>query len=148
MSKENVEAFKRGIEASNRRDFETLLERLDPEVEWYPALLASLEGKATVYHGREGVRQWLQEVYEVLAEIHTEFSEIRDLGTRVVAIGHIRTRGKESGAETESPLAYVIDYKDAKATRVQSYLDPQAALDALTTVWIKILSPRSLDTFE
>ena len=130
MSEENVDSFIRAIEAGNRRDWGALVEGLDPEVEWHPALLASLEGRATVYRGREGVRKWFQQVYEVLGEVQTEFSEIRDLGDRIVAIGRIRTRGEASGAETESPLAYVIDYRDGKATRVQSYLDPQEALEA------------------
>jgi hypothetical protein len=31
MSEENVEAFKRALEAGNRRDFDALLEELDPE---------------------------------------------------------------------------------------------------------------------
>jgi hypothetical protein len=37
MSQENVEAFKRGFEAYNRRDIAALLQELDPEVEWYSA---------------------------------------------------------------------------------------------------------------
>ncbi len=130
MSQENVEAFKRATEAALRGDIEALLEDLDPEVEWRPALLASLEERATVYRGHEGVREWVENVFEDLGEIHTEYGEIRDLGDKVVAIGLIRTRGKASGAETESPIAYVVDYKNGKATRVQSYLDPKDALQA------------------
>src|SRR5918994_7434095 len=45
MSKENVEAFKRALEAGNRRDFDALLEELDPEVEWHPAMERCWEGK-------------------------------------------------------------------------------------------------------
>jgi hypothetical protein len=48
MSQENVEAFKRALNAGNRRDIEALLEELDPEVEWHSAILASLGGEATV----------------------------------------------------------------------------------------------------
>ena len=44
MSRENVEAFKRGLEAGNRGDVEKLLDELDPEVEWHSALHALLEG--------------------------------------------------------------------------------------------------------
>jgi hypothetical protein len=55
-----------------------------------------------VYRGHEGVPEMFRDFYDVFAEIDVEFSEIRDLGDRVVAIGRIRTRGKESGAETES----------------------------------------------
>jgi hypothetical protein len=38
------------------------------------------------------------------AEIHSEYSEVRDLGDRTVAIGRLRARGNESGAATESPI--------------------------------------------
>ena len=38
MSQENVEAVKRAREAANRGDIEALLEELDPEVEWHPAM--------------------------------------------------------------------------------------------------------------
>jgi hypothetical protein len=44
MSQENVEAFQRGLEARNRGDVETLLQELDPEVEWHSALHALLGG--------------------------------------------------------------------------------------------------------
>jgi hypothetical protein len=37
MSQENVEAFKRGSDAVNRRDVEALLADVDPAVEWHPA---------------------------------------------------------------------------------------------------------------
>jgi ketosteroid isomerase-like protein len=130
MSQENVEAFKRATEAGNRRDVEAMLEELDPEVEWHPAVLASLAGTGTVYRGREGVREWMRNMFESFGEVHTEFSEIRDLGDRIVAIGHIRTVGKESGAETESPIGYLLDIKSGKATRIRTYLDPKEALEA------------------
>ena len=130
MSEQNVEVFKRGIDAGNRRDFDAVLADLDPEVEWHPGLIGPLEGQPTVYRGREGVREWFEQVDEVLGDVHMDFPEIRDLGDRILAIGHIRMRGEVSGAETESPMAYLIDYKNAKATRVRSYLDPQEALEA------------------
>ncbi|MGI9020786.1 MAG: nuclear transport factor 2 family protein [Solirubrobacterales bacterium] len=130
MSEENVAAFKRGLTAYNRRDAEALLEDLDPDVEWHPALLVMLGGQATVYRGHEGVREMLRETDDVLAEIHAEFSEIRDPGDQVVAIGRIRTRGKASGAVTESPLGYVADFRNGKVSRIRTYLDPQEALKA------------------
>jgi ketosteroid isomerase-like protein len=89
-----------------------------------------LGGEPTVYRGHEGVRELLRDTDETLAEIHVEFSEIRDPGDQIVAIGHIHTRGKASGAVTESPLGYVADFRDGKVTRIRTYLDPQEALEA------------------
>jgi ketosteroid isomerase-like protein len=80
MSRENVEAFKRGLDAYNRRDLDALLEELDPDVEWHPALAVVLGGKQTVFRGHQGVRESIQEEDEALAEFQYEVSEIRDLG--------------------------------------------------------------------
>jgi hypothetical protein len=60
MSQENVEAFKRVIEALNRRDIESLLERYDPDVEARYALESLLGGEAVVHRGHEGVREAFQ----------------------------------------------------------------------------------------
>jgi ketosteroid isomerase-like protein len=130
MSQENVEAFKRGLDALNRRDLKALLEVLDPEVELHPAEPALLGGEATVYRGHEGAREEFRDVYEAFAELQIEISEIRDLDDRIVAIGRIRARGRGSGAETESPWAYLVQFKNGKAIRGRSYLDPKGALEA------------------
>ena len=60
MSQENVEAFKRVIEALNRRDIESLLERYDPDVEERYALESLHGGEAVVHRGHEGVREAFQ----------------------------------------------------------------------------------------
>jgi ketosteroid isomerase-like protein len=89
MSQENVETFKRAIDAYNSRDIEAMVEEVDPEVEWRPAW-----GEAAVYRGHEGVRKLFRELDDVLDELHLEYSETRDLGDRVVAIGRVRMRGR------------------------------------------------------
>jgi ketosteroid isomerase-like protein len=130
MSEENVAAFKRVVEAANRRDTEAALEDLDPEVEWHPVIQVLLGGEATVYRGHRGVREVLREADEAFAETHYEFSEIRDLGDRIVALGRFRARGKGSAAEVESPLGYIVEFKNGKAVRLWSFLDPDEALKA------------------
>ena len=131
MSQENVEAFKRGLEAGNRGDVETLLEVLDPDVTWRSALHSLLGGEATVYRGRDGVREMLRDLYEAFDEIHFEISEIRDLGDRLVTIGRSRARGGASGADVESPIGCVTEFKDGKAISIRNYLDPEEALQAV-----------------
>jgi ketosteroid isomerase-like protein len=130
MSQENVEALKRANDAGNRQDIDALLQELDPNVEWHPSMQALLGGGTPVYRGHEGVRAMFRDFYDAFAEIHIELTEIRDLGDRTVAIGRLRTRGKESGAETESPWGAVGEFKNGKAIRLRTYLDPQEALEA------------------
>jgi ketosteroid isomerase-like protein len=131
MSQQNVEAFKRFADGNNRRDVEAMLEELDADVEWHSAILGSLRGEATVHRGHDGVREMLRDLYDAFSEFQVEFSEIRDLGDRIVAIGRWVTRGGESGVETTPPLASVVDFKNGKAIRVRSYLDPKEALAAV-----------------
>src|SRR5438093_11610738 len=130
MSQENVEAFKRGLEAGNRGDVETLLEELDPEVEWHSALHAMLGGEQTVFRGHDGVREMIRDLNEAFGEFHFEVSEIQDLGDRLVAIGRVRARGETSGAETETPLAMVSEVRNGKTISIRAYLDPKEALEA------------------
>jgi uncharacterized protein len=125
MSEENVEAFKRVFEAENQRDVEAVIAELDPDVEWHAAL--PLLGGDAVYRGHERVREFLPEIWDVLADTAFEFPDIRDLGDRVVAIGRFRGRGEASGIPTERPFAYVVDFKGGKATRLRAFLDPKRA---------------------
>ena len=128
MSQENVEVFKRGWDAGERRDVEGLLALLDVEVEWHAAL--PMLGGDAVYRGHDGVRAFLSEVWDVLGDTSFEFWEIRDAGDRVVALGRFSGRGEASGVATETPFAYVVDVKNGKVIRVRSYLDHREALEA------------------
>jgi ketosteroid isomerase-like protein len=135
MSQENVDFFKRGLDAYNRRDLDALMETLDPDVEWHPVLAVLLGGEQAVFHGHQGVRESIREEDDALAMYQVEISEIRDLGNRVLAIGHARIRGKESGVQVESPFFVLVESKgtkgkDARAIEMRTYLDPKEALEA------------------
>jgi ketosteroid isomerase-like protein len=135
MSQENVEAVKRGIDAYNRRDIDALLEELDPDVEFHPALAVLLGGEQVVFRGHEGMRKSIREEDEDLAVFQVEVSEIRDLGNRILAIGRASVRGKESGVAVESPFYLLTESKgtkgkDTRATRIKTYLELNEALEA------------------
>ena len=56
--------------------------------------------------------------------------DVRDLGDRVLALGVIHATGKESGAETELPLAVVARFRDGLITDFTDYGDKDQALEA------------------
>ena len=97
---------------------------------WHSALHALLAGEATVFRGHDGVRKMFRDLYEAFDEIHIELSEIRDLGDRLVAIGRTRAHGEASGADVETPIGFVTEFKNGKALSIRGYLDPKDALDA------------------
>jgi ketosteroid isomerase-like protein len=129
MSQANVEAFKRSIEAYNRKDVEGLLAGLDAEVEWRPVLPVVLGGRTTVYRGHDGIRAMLRDLDEILEERHLGFSDIHDVGDRVVAVGRLTIRGRGSGLRTESPFGWLAEFSNGKATSIRTYLNPDEALE-------------------
>jgi ketosteroid isomerase-like protein len=130
MSQESLEAFNRAVEAFDRQDFEALLEELGAAVEWYDAAPMLLGGEATVYRGQEGVRNLWRDLDDVFEERRVEYTEVRDLGDRVLATGRLHARGKRSGAEVESPYGIVCDFENGKAIRVRTFLDADETLEA------------------
>jgi hypothetical protein len=87
MSQENVEAFKRAMDAFNRGDVEAFLEENDPDVVMHLSLPAMFGGESTLYRGHDEWRAFYGDLTEAFAEFRIEISEIRDLGERTVAIG-------------------------------------------------------------
>ena len=130
MSEENVEAFKRGMDAFNCRDLEANLEGLDPEVVQHLSLPAMFGGQLTVYRGHDGVRELWRDLGEAFAEFRVEITKIWDVGERIVAIGQLRGRGRVSGAEVQSPIGYVVELRNGKAIRIDDFFDPADALEA------------------
>jgi ketosteroid isomerase-like protein len=89
-----------------------------------------LGGEATVYRGHEGVRELYRDLDEAFTELQAEQSKFRDLGEQVVAMGHFRGRGRESGASTETAIVWLVEFRHDKAVRIREYLDPAEALEA------------------
>lgn len=130
MSEENVEGFRRAVEAYNRRDIDAFLDAFDPMVEAHPLTLAMFGQAATVYRGHEGIRKFVRDVDEVLPQMQVEVREVRDLGERIVASGRLQARGRASGAEIESPISWLVEFKNGMVIRMSDYLDFKEALGA------------------
>jgi ketosteroid isomerase-like protein len=130
MSQENVEVFKRAVEASNRRDYEALVEAFDPDIEWHGIFGVMFGGEAKVYRGHDGVLEYLRDTDEGFAMRDVQVSELRDLGDRLVVLGHVRGRGRESGVELDSPYGGLAEFKNGKLVRYTDYLDHRQALEA------------------
>jgi ketosteroid isomerase-like protein len=131
MSQENVEAFQRGTAALNRGDIDAVLIEVDPAVEWHMAMQEVLGGGAAVYRGHEGIREYMRDMDEAFADVELDYTEVRDLGDRVLATGVLRARGRSSGAVIESPVGALVEANDDnKAIKVLTYLNHEEALEA------------------
>ena len=123
---ENVDRFLEGAEAFNRGDIERALKGFDPNVRFEPQVTV-MEG---AFVGRDAVRAFMTDSTDFYEVFEVHYSEVRDLGERVLAFGTARSIGRESAIETEVPLAVVASYREGLCTRWKDYGDRDLALEA------------------
>ena len=127
MSQENVERFRRNVEAFNRGDVEAWLDTYHPEASFAP-ISAPVAG---VYRGRKGIRRWLADNRETFKSFVVAYTDIRDLGDdRLLVIGAIHLRARGSGIETNVPTAAIATWHEGLLIDWKDYGDPAMALDA------------------
>ncbi len=131
MSGENVQIVRRLFEAVARHDTEAVLAAYDPNVEYdfSGSPLVGLVG-ATVYHGHEGMRQWVRDRYTVWERIEDECQELIDAGQDVISFVISRGRGRASGAEVELRHYALWTIRDATIVRVSWFHTREDALEA------------------
>jgi ketosteroid isomerase-like protein len=126
------ELVRQAVESYNGRDAGAALPYWDDDCEWHPFLTAEVEG-ASAYRGHEGIRQWYRDTDEMFSEVVWGVDAVRDLGDdRVVVLGHIRARGRNSGAEVSSAIGQVVELRDGRVLRGWAYPSHEQALQAAT----------------
>jgi hypothetical protein len=128
MSQENVEGTRQLIEAFNRRDLQSYLELMDPELEFIPYEVYIEGGEP--YRGHAGIRRWWEELFAVLPDVRAEVFEIRDLGSRTVVHGRIYGQGAGSGAPIERTMWLVTEWRGGKEVWWGTFGSEDEALEA------------------
>jgi ketosteroid isomerase-like protein len=83
--------------------------------------------------GNDAINRLDVEATLALVDENTVFEppDIRDLGDgRLLAIGTIRIRGRESQAESDVITAAVVEFRDGRLARYKDYGDKRLALEA------------------
>jgi ketosteroid isomerase-like protein len=124
---DHVDVFHTGMDAFNRGDADAFVALCAEECEWHPFLGAREENEP--FRGRDGVRAWFEATAGAFDGLSTEVHKVRDLGDRLVALGEIRYRGKDSGIDVTAPLAWVLDFRGELVWRGQVYLRHEEALE-------------------
>jgi ketosteroid isomerase-like protein len=128
MSHENVEAFLEVNEAMRRGDVEAVLRHVDEE----GVLLAARSAVEGAYRGHNGVRRFMADNSENFEKFEPDFTDVRDLGDRVLGLGTIRVRGRGSGVETDIPAAGVATFNEkGKMVRWEDFRERHLALEAV-----------------
>jgi hypothetical protein len=127
MSQENVELYRRGIEAFNQRDLEAFLALADPDVVGISRVLA-IEGSS--YRGHDGTREWWEDLLGVFPDFTIEVVWVRDAGDLTVSELRNSAQGEGSPAPLEELVWQVTEWRDGRVVRWQMYESKQSALEA------------------
>ncbi len=128
MSQQNVETFRRVVDAWNQRDEDLAVSYMAADVEWSPAGPAAVE--RSVYRGHDECSRGFAAVWDTWERFHFDEAEVRDLGDSVLWLGRVQMRGKTSQVELDQEFAHYATLADGKVVRAQAFLDWQDALEA------------------
>jgi ketosteroid isomerase-like protein len=105
-SQYNIEIVRQLFEAFTNRDFEAMESLIGPQMEfWAPTAEFARGGRP--YIGREGIREYFEDVGRVWRTLEVVPHEFRDLGDRVLVLGRVYARG-EGGYISDSPAGWLF----------------------------------------
>jgi ketosteroid isomerase-like protein len=129
MSQENVEIVRRAYAAFNDGELGTVLEILDPDIEWNASDV--FFDQPRTYRGRRAWQEeFLQDLMQIFEEYRGEPEEIRDAGDQVVAVAQMGGTGRRSGAKAMARVAHVFTFRDGRLVRFSEFRDVREALEA------------------
>lgn len=127
LSSQNLETVRRVAAAFNAGDVDGFVAGLDPHVELH-SLRAQLEGKP--YRGHAGARKMFIDFDEDWEELRIEIDELRDADEEVVALCHLRSRGRASRVDLDVPVGFVWRLRAGKVVYGKIYSEQADALRA------------------
>ena len=127
MSQENVERYRQGIDAFNRRDLDAFLALADPGVVGVSRILA-IEGGT--WEGHDGTTEWWNDLLGVFPNFKIEIVWVRDGGNLTVSELRNQAHGEGSAAPLDEQVWQVSEWCDGLVVRWQMYATRHDALAA------------------
>ena len=129
MNKQNVDTVKKLYEAFGKRDINTILSLLDPEVEWGEPENPYNPAGGTRY-GHKGFLEWVS--------IGSNAEEILTLEPRqyltdensVAVTGYLKCLAKPTGKVYDSDFVHLVTLKDGLIIKFREFFDTYAAGEA------------------
>jgi uncharacterized protein len=129
MASANVELIRSGLDAYNRGDVEAVLANADPDIEFVPLRSLVVGGS---YRGHEGIRRFFEDLGEEWEDFSIDNEEFREREDSVLLLGEFEAKGKASGMQVRSPVAWLFELRAGKVLRMRAYSSQDEALQALT----------------
>jgi ketosteroid isomerase-like protein len=128
VSEENVKVVTGSFEHFNRHGHFPEW-AYDPEVELENLPDSPLPGP---YRGHDGLRQWREDIAEVLEDFQLEVEGVSDVDEGMAVVVRVRLRGtaRHTGIPVDLPMTTVNWVRDGKIVRAQAFSDHGDALEA------------------
>jgi ketosteroid isomerase-like protein len=125
MSSENVDVMRRIVEATARKDYQAVLDDLDPEVEIDDTDIPESTGT-------DSFLEWIARWDHAWDTWRVEDLEVRAAGDdQAIALFRMVATGKGSGIELTRQDALVASFRDTRAIKLGYYNDQALALKAV-----------------
>jgi len=126
---QNIEIVKKLYEAFAKRDINSMLQLLSPDVEWGEPENPHNPAAGT-RHGHKGFLEWLnigRQAEEILALEPKKF--LTDIDT-VAVVGYTKCIAKPTRKSYETDFVHLVTLKDGKVIRFKEFFDTYAAAEA------------------
>jgi len=127
MTEENVELYRRGIDAFNTRDLDAFLALAHPDVAGM-SRLSAMEGRS-YRRGHDGTREWWTDLLGVFPDFRMEVVWVRGAGDQTVSELRLTGHGEGSAAPLEEVVWQVVEWRDGRVVRWQMYEEERDALE-------------------
>jgi ketosteroid isomerase-like protein len=124
----NVETFRRYNEVLSESG-EPPLDLVHPEIEIHMFRGSPIAGP---YRGHDGVRQWIQDTFDVIEDWRLELDEVvtGDDQDVLVAVSRFIGRMRHTDLPANFPLTVVVRFRDGLIVRFEGYRERSEAIEA------------------
>jgi ketosteroid isomerase-like protein len=125
MSEENVEVVRSVFDATNRRDWDTVLAAYSPDTEWDDR---ELRPEGAVHRGIEAMQAEMRAWFGTWLNYRQEIEQVLDAGEHVALVVRESGAGKGSGALMNQRIGVVITVRGGLIVHTRLYREPTEAL--------------------
>ena len=125
---ENIELAHRALDAFNRRDFDTFLGFMDPEVV-LRARFMDVAGEPD-FRGHAGVREWWERLLAIFPDFRVEVLDARDYGETAVLALRVKGHGLDSGVPVDEEVWQTSTIREGRVTWWRNFGSEDEALAA------------------
>jgi ketosteroid isomerase-like protein len=119
---QNSDALKRGYDAFNAGDVDTVSEIFADDISWEGPNTSGVP-MSGLNEGKEAVLQALGHIEQLFQTFNVSPDEMIEQGDTIVVLSHIEATTATSGSDVKLPGVEIWRMSDGKAQRVQSLVD-------------------------